>query len=145
MIVYRFATESDLPAIVRFVDLWLSGHGSKPKGYKIASDYFVPRGRHSWFIRGYWVLLALEHDEIVGWAVMTSSSVLIHLLVAATHRGRGIGSELVKRLNPPTVRSKLDQSSGDPSEFYRKLGYVKVSEIPLGSKRNIDLFRKKGV
>lgn len=142
-IEYRSAVIEDLPAIAAFVDFWLTG-GGKAGGIPGAGhDFFVPVGRHEGYLKKYHVLLAGCAGAIVGWAVKTKKGVLIHLLVAATFRGRGIGSELLKRMSPDVVRSKFDQSSGDPAGFYRKHGYVKSSSERLGKKKNIDIFTKE--
>ncbi len=144
-VVYRKAVIEDLPAIAAFVDFWLTG-GGKAGGIPGAGhDFFVPVGRHEGYLKKYHVLLAGYKGAIVGWAVKTKKGVLSHLLVAATFRGSGIGSELLKRMSPEVVRSKFDQSSGDPAEFYRKRGYVKASSERLGKKKNIDIFTRPGV
>ena len=58
------------------------------------------------------------------------------------YRGRHIGGELVKRLQPDYIRSKSDQSTGDPTSFYKKLGY-EVTERHAGRKRNINIMRRR--
>lgn len=144
-VVYRRAVIEDLPAIVAFVDFWLTG-GGKAGGIPGAGhDFFVPAGRHEAYLKKYRVLLAGHAGAIVGWAVVTKKGVLIHLLVAATFRGQGIGSEMLRRIKPVVVRSKFDQSSGDPAGFYRKHGYIKQSAERTGKKKNIDIFTKKSV
>lgn len=141
---YCIAEMSDLKRIVAFVDFWLTG-GGIPDGVPGAGhDFFVPYGRHKAYLEKYQVLLAIYEGSIVGWAVETKKAVLIHLLVAGTFRGNGIGGELLKRMDPDSVRSKFDQSTGDPSGFYRKHGYIKASSERLGKKQNIELFVRKG-
>jgi len=141
-IKYRPATESDIPAIVAFVDFWLKGEGLAAKIPGSAHDFFVPAGRHPKYVTKYITLLALLENCIIGWAVKTHQGVLIHLLVAGTFRDSGIGSEMLKLMDPETIRSKMDQSAGDPAEFYGKQGYVKTSAEPTGKKHNIELFKK---
>ena len=139
---YRIAEMSDLKRIIAFVDFWLTG-GGLPDGVPgCGHDFFVPGGRQKAYIEKYLVLLAIYEGEIVGWAVKTKKGVLIHLLVAGTFRGNGIGGEMLRRMNPDTVRSKFDQSTGDPSGFYHKHGYIKASSERLGKKKNIELFAK---
>lgn len=141
-VVYRKAVLEDLSAIVAFVDFWLTG-GGKACGIPGAGhDFFVPKGRHEAYLKRYNVLLAGYAGEIVGWAVKTKKGVLIHLLIAATFRGQGIGSEMLRRMSPAVVRSKFDQSSGDPAAFYRKHGFIKAMGERLGKKKNIDIFVK---
>lgn len=141
-IEYRKADSSDLPAIARFVDYWLTGGGQADGIPGATHDYFVRFGQHADYVRKYDVMLACCKGEIVGWAVKTKKGVLIHLLVAATFRGGGIGSEMLRRLNPEVVRSKFDQKSGDPAEFYLKHGYIRSSPVRVGRKLNIELFHR---
>ena len=132
----------DLPAIVRFVDYWLTG-GAVSDGVPGAThDFFVPYGRQRNYLAKYDVLLAICERAIVGWAVKTNRNILIHLLVAVPFRGKGIGGEMLARLNPEIVRSKMDQKSGDPADFYMKYGYYKLSCERFGKKENIELFTK---
>jgi len=144
-IEYRNAIDSDLPGIAAFVDYWLTGGGMADGIPGAGHDFFVRFGQHKDYLAKYAVLLAICGGEIVGWAVKTKKGVLIHLLVAATFRGRGIGGEMLRRMAPEIVRSKFDQSSGDPGEFYRKQGFVKATDERVGKKANIDIFARPGV
>ncbi|GAH85138.1 unnamed protein product [marine sediment metagenome] len=141
-IKYRSATMEDLEAIVRFVDYWLTGGAVSDHVPGATHDFFVPAGRQRSYLAKYDVLLAICERLIVGWAVKTNRNILIHLLIAAPFRGKGIGGEMLARLNPEIVRSKMDQKSGDPADFYMKQGYFKLSCERLGKKDNIELFAK---
>jgi len=141
-IQYRRATFVDLPAIVQFVDLWLAGRAKKAGAVNAGDDYFVTPQQHKSYLRGGIVYIALEGDKIVGWGVKGRNNVLIHLLVAGDCRGKGVGSELLKRLNPDVIRSKSDQSTGDPASFYEEHGYAKAGVRKVGKKHNIDLLMK---
>lgn len=141
-IKYRLAHESDIPAITAFVDFWLAGRGLADKVRGSAHDYFVPAGRHLKFVTKYVTLLALLENCIVGWAVKTHKGVLIHLLIAGAFRNEGIGSEMLRLMDPETIRSKMDQSAGNPAEFYEKRGYLKTSVRPSGRKNNIEVYKK---
>jgi len=141
-ITYRTAEKSDTDAIVTFVDYWLSGgakHDLAPGG---GQDYFVPRARHEGFLKKHHVLIALDGNHIVGWAVTTPKNSLIHLLVAGDCRGQGVGQEMLARLNPQLVRSKIDQTTGDPTEFYLQRGYQLTAQPIAGAKHNIRLLEK---
>jgi len=141
-IIYRHATEQDVPAITAFVDYWLTGGGLPDKTPGAVHDAFVPPGRHLKFVTKYNTILALHESFIVGWAVTTNKHVLIHLLVAGNYRHRGIGSQLLKSLAPETIRSKTDQSSGDPAQFYLDHDFEPAG-IPLqGKRKNIQIFSK---
>lgn len=137
---FRWANIEDLDGITEYVDCFLSGRRHKTLGRVSASDYFVEHGRHIHYIKDYKTLLAVVGQMIVGWAVLTSKGVLIHLLVRPDFRGRGIGRRMVEILQPELVRSKTDQSSGNPEHFYRTLGYVPSKAEFVGRKRNIQLF-----
>ncbi len=141
-IKYRLANETDLPAIVSFVDFWLKGEGLTDKVPGSAHDYFVPAGRHLKYVTKYTTLLALLENCIIGWAVKTHKGVLIHLLTAGTFRCEGIGSKMLKLMDPETIRSKMDQSAGNPAEFYKKRGYVKSAGPAKGKNQNIEVFEK---
>ncbi len=141
---YRKVDMADLPAIISFVDYWLSGGGKIDKIPGAGHDYFVRGGQQKAYLEKYSVMLATIAGEIVGWAVKTHKGVLIHLLVAASFQGCGIGSEMLRRMNPATVRSKSDQSTGDPAGFYRKHGYVSTSFEKLGKHKNIEMFGRAG-
>lgn len=145
-VVYRKAVTDDLDGIANFTDFWIGGLGISCKVPGAGHDFFVPKGRHRDYLRKYAVLLAIYCGEIVGWAVKTNKGVLIHLLVAGTFRGQGIGRKMLDLLEPEVVRSKMDQSTGDPAKFYAKAGYISKSSERLGRKKNIELFiRADGV
>lgn len=144
-IEYRRAVEQDLPAISRFVDYWLAGQGKIDKVPGATHDYFVRFGQHASYLRRYDVMLACCEGQIVGWSVKTNKGVLIRLLVAATFRGMGIGSEMLRRQDPKIIRSKFDQQSGDPAPFYLQHGYKRASPVRVGRKHNIELFCRADV
>jgi N-acetylglutamate synthase-like GNAT family acetyltransferase len=142
-ITYRRARWSDLKPISQFVDFWLSGR-AKNQGIKNAgNDYFVSTSQHKSYLKKCTVFLAESKKTIVGWAVKERTNVLIHLLVAADMRGYGIGTELLRRLNPDIIRSKTDQQTGDPGPFYEKNGYINIGASLVGKKRNIQFMCKR--
>lgn len=136
------ADEKDLPAISAFVDFWLAGRGLADDIPGSAHDYFVPAGRHIKYVTKYTTLIALVENCIIGWAVKTHLGVLIHLLVAGTFRHQGIGSKMLKLMDPETIRSKTDQAAGNPAQFYEDRGYASSTNPPQGKKHNIQLFTK---
>lgn len=137
MIEYRVAGLEDLGKIKEFVDFWLSGRGRRVKAPGAVDDCFVSVGQHKAYLIKYLVVLALDDDRIVGWSVKTLEGVLLHLLVAGDMRGKGIGAMMLRIVEPVCVRSKLDQSSGDPTGFYVKMGYNKSGEALVGKNKNI--------
>jgi GNAT superfamily N-acetyltransferase len=141
-IIFEKATIKDLSAVIKFVDYWLSGRGLA-KGEKSAgNDYFVTAVQHMDYLKNYQVLLAKNDDIVVGWAVKNRHGVLIHLLIHADYRHQGIGRKMVQKLNPLHIRSKMNQSTGNPEVFYTKLGYTKIPGLVLGKRKNIEIFTK---
>jgi hypothetical protein len=122
------------------VDYWLSGRGKRDNVPGVVNDYFIPHKRQIKYLKEYHVWLAFDSDKIVGWAVKTHLNILIHVLIAGNYRSKGIGRELVIRLNPQIIRSKTDQSTGNPEEFYHKCGYEKLAGEMTGKNKNIQLF-----
>lgn len=129
--LYRLANVSDLEPIIKLVDRLLAG-----------KDFFCPRGQHVGYFKYKTILLCFDENELIGWAVRQKNGSLIHLLVEPEYRGRGIGSHLLETLRPLFVRSKSDQSTGDPFAFYAKHGYEKTSDERIGKHKNIDLLSK---
>lgn len=128
---YRLAVLTDLDAIVELVDRLLSG-----------KDFFCPRGQHIAYFKYKTIVLCFDIHKTIGWAVRQKAGSLIHLLVDPDYRGKGIGTHLLKILEPLTIRSKSDQSTGDPFPFYEKHGYVKTLPERIGKNKNIDLLSK---
>ena len=142
-IFYRVTVPDDLIIVCNFTDFWMGGKGYKAKIPGAGKDYFIPRKQHIDYLRLYTTLLAFDQDKLVGWAVRQREGILIHLLVDASYRGRGIGAHLLELLTPISVRSKSDQSTGDPLNFYLKHGYEKTSDQKTGKHQNIDVLTRK--
>lgn len=128
---YRLAVLDDLDPIVHFVDDLLAG-----------KDFFCPRGQHIGYFKYKTILVCFDNCRLVGWAVRQKNGSLIHLLVDPEYRGQGIGSHLLESLEPLLIRSKSDQSTGDPRAFYEKHGYTQDSGERAGKNKNIDLLSK---
>lgn len=139
---YRRAGKRDIPAISAFVDFWLAGRGLADNIPGSAHDYFVPAGRHLKYVTKYTTMIALVENHIIGWSVKTHKGVLIHLLVAGTWRHQGIGTELLRRQDPESIRSKMNQAAGNPAQFYADRGYTRAPEPAQGKKQNIELYVK---
>jgi len=142
MVTYRVAGLVDLDKIKEFVDFWLSGRGNRVNAPGAVDDCFVSVGQHKAYLRRYLVVVALEDDRIVGWAVKTLKGVLLHLLVAGDQRGQGVGGELLRIMGPVSVRSKIDQSTGDPTGWYMRKGYTVCGTECVGKNRNIKVLRR---
>lgn len=139
--LYRRALSSDLRDVCRFTDWWISGRGKAKHVPGAVNDCFISRRQHAKYILKYETWLCVEGDELIAWAVIEPSGTLIHLLVAGDQRGRGIGKRFIDGLRPRYVRSKLDQSTGNPIEFYMKMGYKKVDTVRSKSRFDIDRLR----
>lgn len=141
MVHFRLAQLSDIKVLSRFTDWWLSGRG-RSKGISGAvDDCFISAGQHKKYVSRYTTLLALRGVTLVGWAVVEPSGTMIHLLIAGNYRGQGIGKLMMHVLRPKLIRSKFDQSSGNPIGFYLKLGYTKVKRVQSRSRLDIDRLR----
>lgn len=141
-ITYRPASGDDLPKICKFVDFWLAGGAKRLHIPGAGSDYFVPRGQQIGYLKYKTTYLAFFDEHIIGWAVKSKNKTLIHLLVTPEYRGKGIGGHLLKILDPDFVRSKSDQSTGDPLKFYEKHGY-EISQAGQGKNKNIDILQHR--
>jgi len=131
-LTFRRGTDQDIPKILGFVDIYL---------------------RKDWLVRRNYLWDTMHNDEtwvvfdgkkLVSWATVGRKSRrgLWNLLVHPKYRGRRIGSVLVEALKPDYVRSKADQSTGDPTPFYEKLGYETV-QGHAGRKGNINIMRRR--
>lgn len=144
LIEYRKAADSDLDRIAKFADYWLGGKAKSDHIPLAGKDFFIPIGQHKDYLRKQEVWLALCCGDIVGWSVKTVKGVLIHLLIAATFRGQGIGTELLRLSNPATIRSKWNQSSGDPRRFYERSGFELDTGKKVGRRGKIQVFVRSG-
>lgn len=128
---YRIAHINDLDPIVSIVDRLLAG-----------KDFFCPRGQHIGYFKYKTILVCFDDSKLIGWAVRQKNGSLIHLLVDPEYRGHGIGGHMLELLEPLFVRSKFDQSTGDPLKFYEKHGYMKTTDERIGKNKNIDLLSR---
>lgn len=125
----RTATLNDLPAIRTFVDFWISGRGTALNTPGATNDYFVSPKQHEKYLKKYNVILLYDQDSLIGWLVIQRQNTLIHLLIAGTHRHLGFGTRLLAHFKPHRIRSKSNQSSGDPRAFYERNGYTRVDSV----------------
>lgn len=153
MLQIRQASETDIGEISRFTDYWLSGRGKRNDAPGATNDCFITASQHRRYVVKYQTFVMYEGSRLVGWAVLHTSGQLIHLLIAGDCRGRGLGSRLLEHVNPPQVRSKSNQQSGNPRRFYEQHGYSFVeaqepachcgfSKRDTGRARTIEIFRK---
>ncbi len=148
MLHYRQAVLGDVTALSRFTDYWLAGRGLREKAPGAVNDCFISPSQHRKYIAKYTTYLCHDDYRVVGWAVVQHNSIMIHLLVAGDLRGCGIGSKILELLSPRFVRSKSDQSSGNPISFYQQAGYRKVDTVKSRSRLDIDVikpFRKANI
>lgn len=129
---YRLSVLEDVEMVIEFVDRLLAG-----------KDFFCPRGQHIGYYKYKTIVITLDQGNLVGWAVRQRNGSLIHLLVDTDYRGKGIGTHLLEVLEPLFVRSKFDQSTGNPLKFYEDRGFEKTSDERIGRNKNIDLLARK--
>ncbi len=141
MIVYRKARIDDLDVVSHFTDWWISGRGKAKGVVGAVNDCFITKPQHRKYIQKYETMLAFRGVFIVGWAVKGHNEVLIHLLISGPYRGKGIGKAMISILLPRVIRSKKDQSTGNPIGFYEKLGYKKVKSEQSKASFSIDKSR----
>jgi len=140
-IIFRRANLKDFDKIKSFVDYWLSGRGMKNEE-NASDDYFVTKQQHHYYLRHGSTWIAIKNKRIIAWGVKRPNNVLYHLLIDGNCRGMGIGKKMLKLLNPDVIRSKTDQSTGDPSSFYEQCGYMPTSNILIGRRKIIKLMVK---
>lgn len=143
IITYRPAALVDLPTITSFVDFWLSGGAKRLKIAGAGADYFVPHAQQKGYVTYKVTYLAFDQGNLIGWAVKSKNQTLIHLLVHPDYRGKGVGKNLLKIIDPEFIRSKSDQSTGNPLKFYLKAGF-QITESSVGKHKNIDILKKQG-
>ena len=75
-IEYRKAKMTDLAKVIEFVDFWLAGRGRTSGMAGVVNDHFVSHKQHIDYIRRYFVLIALDKSNIIGWSVRNHHNVL---------------------------------------------------------------------
>ena len=134
----KIADLSDLKDVCHFTDFWLACRGKKLFPETAVNDYFISPSQHTKYIQKYTTYLMVLYRNIIGWAVVQKNGSLIHFLIAVNFRGQGLGTKLLKHINPELIHSKSNQSSGDPGKFYEHLGYVKTGSVQSKSRLDID-------
>lgn len=109
----RRASQRDVAALTFFFDAFLR------------RDYFLRRGQLADMIAGrhHEVWIAEVDCVLVGIAITTARTTLVNVLVHPAYRRMGVGRALVAAARPERVRAKIDMSTGDPREFYERLGF----------------------
>ena len=105
-------------------------------------DYFMKRGQLADMLAHtrHRILVAELDSVLVGIAIQTSGTRLVNVLVHPAYRGLGIGAALVEASGSSEVRAKLDMSTGDPTAFYKALGFHPTGQS--NAKGNIELLRR---
>ena len=129
-VVIRKAEIKDQYAITKYLDKYLR------------RDWFETKKRLLTFLKIYNCHLAYDGDKLIGFSVVQNNGLMIRLLIIPEYRGMGIGGMMLQESKPQIIRSKTDQSTGDPSAFYEKYGYVAQGK-KIGRKKNIQLMIKK--
>jgi GNAT superfamily N-acetyltransferase len=123
------AEEKDIPIILGFSDIFLRRDWIINKGYLLSN------------LKNGIILLAFFNDKIVGIGICKNKTLYL-LYVHPKFRSRKIGSKLLQKLKPETIRARTNQTTGNPVPYYERLGY-KIS-IPHDPKnRNICIMQKE--
>jgi len=134
----RKAEIKDLKAICHFTDFWLAGRGKRVDAPGAVDDYFISQSQHLKYIEKYTTTIAVQNKAVIAWAVVQLDGTMIHFLIAGDYRGQGLGTKMLKKLNPPKIRSKSNQSSGNPTPFYESRGYHKIDSVKSQGSFKID-------
>lgn len=129
-LTYRKMIELDIPKVLAFVDIFLR------KSWFVRRKYCFDHMNESWVV--------LDGEKLVGWIFIGGEKVektLYNLIIHPKYRGREIGKTLIEKLKPKIIRSKTDQTTGDPTEFYKKMGY-EVTAMRQGKRRKINIMRE---
>jgi len=124
-ITIRDATVNDIPELMTFMD------------DQLKKDWFLAKGRWKRYITGvdwnrnkkshtpHLVRVAEVDGKIAGVYIKSHTGKLFNLMVRRDMRKSGVGKALMLDAKPKVVRCKTDMHAGNPSEFYKKLGFVK--------------------
>ena len=106
--------------------------------FELCRSSIITRGLVGWGIllilksSGITNAMAFDDEILIGVAVMSrKTKKLFNLIVNDKYRGLGIGKTMMGKLSPILVRCKTDMSSGNPIDFYNKLGYVHIGNYDL--------------
>lgn len=128
------AGEPDIESIIEFIDTF----------YR--KDYFLPKKNVVRMVTGkvdkrfgndrkpIYVWISKDQQGISGIAFVTRSKTLIQLLIRPDCRKMGIGTRLLEFAKPEKIRCKVDTSSGDPTGFYLKNGFLEYQRTLNGDR-----------
>jgi len=116
----RRASFDEWRSIVKFIDTHLHNMYHDPG--------FLPSGMIRDKIGRQQVIVAESDVGILGIAV-TNGETLWNLVVHKEHRNKGIGSKILKSIDPKFVRIKCSGGFPNPTDFYEKNGYHKVEFV----------------
>lgn len=126
----RPATPGDAAAVSAFFDEHLRSDAWIPRA--LIRDV-IERADHE-------LLLATANAQIVGVALTAGPRILTNLLVHPLYRSVGIGTALLKRVDPDAVRVKVDMSTGNPTAYYVSHGFRPT--LIKGRNARVHLFAK---
>lgn len=127
---FRAARLRDLVKIARFIE------------EHVRDDVFDSRKRLKSFILREKTMLCFDDNKLIALAVVQrGNDAMIRLLVHPNYRGKGIGKQMIAQLNPQIIRSKTDQSTGDPTDYYTSIGYEAIGAL-VGRKKNVQLMQR---
>ena len=110
----RLAIPGEWRSIVEFFDTHLHNMYHDPG--------FLPSGMIRDKIKRGNVVIAETEERILGVA-LTNGKTLWNLVVHKKYRNRGVGTALLKSIDPKYVRIKNNGGLPNPTDFYKKNGY----------------------
>ncbi len=117
--LYR-AIEGDAPIVSDFIDAHLRDDVYIPE--KRIRDMITRPTSQCW--------LVLVDQQFAGVCFVRDGSEVYLMFLAPWARGQGVGKEVIRRLQPKTVRVNTLASAGDLSRFYATNGYrLKASDL----------------
>ena len=108
---FRRGNKEDAADLMKFIDVHLR------------KDYFMPKAKLQHILEEQCVYIAVHDGIIIAYAHVGKNRRLFNLLVSPDYRNKGIGRELISLCNATSIRCKLNMSTGDPTEYYKKLGF----------------------
>ena len=137
MINIRSATDKDIESIIAFFDKYTSQLGAfvpdervyvtitgrKKDGTNVQDKFGSLKD-----LNNYKWGLAFDDEKLIGVGLAFRKK-LYNLVVDKEYRNKGVGTLLLKHLNPELIRCKINTPAGNPQQFYEKNGYTPLGVI----------------
>lgn len=109
----------------------------------LRADAYIPRGQMRAILKRSCsdVYIISYEGEVCGFAILYTGRKLHNLFIVDWARRKGIGSIVLRALDPQQIRSKSDISHGNPRKFYESHGYNYRGSDP--EKPHIEILEKE--